>query len=69
MIIKSITRKDFRLDDTFNRDTSSCKNFLSKYVKTGNNIIADSWGAYNFLGENDFGYIHIQHNHNQGAFG
>ena len=36
------TNKDFRLDGTFNRDTASLKNFISKYVKTGNTIITDS---------------------------
>ncbi len=45
------------------------ENFISKYVKTGNTIISDSWRAYNFLDENDCGYTHIKHNHNQGAFG
>ena len=63
------TSKDFRLDGTFNRDTNSLKNFITKYVKTGNTIISDSWRAYNFIGQNDSGYIHIQHNHNQRAFG
>ena len=36
------TNKDFRLDGTFNRDTASLKNFISKYVKIGNTIITDS---------------------------
>jgi len=63
------TSKDFRLDGIFNRDTNSLKNFITKYVKTGNTIISDSWRAYNFLGQNDSGYINIQHNHNQQTFG
>ena len=64
------TNKYFRLDGTFNRDTASLKNFISKNAKTGNTIISDySWRAYNFIGENDSGHIHIQYNHNQGAFG
>ena len=33
------TSKDFRLEGTFNRDTNSLKNFITKYVKTGNTII------------------------------
>ena len=35
------TNKYFRLDGTFNRDTASLKNFISKNAKTGNTIISD----------------------------
>ena len=40
-----------------------------KHVSSGNYIISDNWGAYDWLDDIQYGYHHIKHYHSQGSFG
>ena len=61
------TSKDFRLDGTLIEIQILCKILLQNMLKQV--ILLYRIHAYNFLGQNDSGYIHIRHNHNHRVFG
>ena len=42
------------------------KEFITKYIPRGNNIITDGFSAYNFLNYNNSGYRHFRHIHGGG---
>lgn len=61
--------KEFRLEGSFNRDSVTLEKFIKKFVLTGNNIITDGWGGYDYLDLPNSGYRRIKHNHGRGDFG
>ena len=65
--IDNIT-KDFRINVSFNRNVEILKAFLSRYIKTGNSIIADGWMGYSFINSIE-GYTREIHIQGAGDFG
>ena len=65
--INNVT-KDFRLEVTKNRTREILKNFLNKYIDSGNKIITDGWVGYVFINSLE-GYEWETHNHGEGDFG
>ena len=63
------TTKNFRIIGSFNRDASTLSRFIKKFVRTGNQIVTDSWGGYNWIDSAESGYQHIKYNHGLGLFG
>ena len=63
------TNKNFRIVGSFNRDSLTSSRFIKKFVRTGNQIVTDSWGGYNWLDSADSGYEHIKYNQGLGMFG
>ena len=61
--------KNFRIELVDAREQTTLKTIITKHVLPGNNIVTVSWPGYNFLNDNDSGYIHIVHNHSIGHFG
>ena len=61
--------KEFRIVASYKRDSLTLAAFIKKYIKTGNNIITDSWAGYNWIDSPASGYQHIKFNHGLGAFG
>ena len=63
------TTKKFRIIGSINRDSSTLSCFIKKFVRTGNHILTDSWGGYNWIDSAASGYQHIKYNHGLGIFG
>ena len=61
--------KDFRIEPILSRNTVALKNFINKYVSSGNYIVTDGWRGYDFLDKPDSGYRRFKHNHGSGDFG
>ena len=61
--------KDFRIEPTLSRDSATLKNFINKYIPTGNYIVTDGWRGYDFLEAPDSGYRRFKHHHGGGDFG
>lgn len=59
--------KEFRILATKNNDSQTLKNFITKFIPSGSNIITESWIGYNFLGQNE--YASYQHIHTAGFLG
>lgn len=66
-IINTISKK-IRLEIAFVRNTELMKNFIYNYIKPGNCIVSDQWGAYDWI-DADNNYLHSVHNHGHGDFG
>ena len=60
------TTKDYRIEATFQRNSNTMKEFITKFVSRGNNIINDGFSAYNILEDNSSGYRHFRHIHGGG---
>ena len=60
--------KKIRLALSFDRDTNIMKKFIKNYVKSGNVLVTDGWGAYQWI-DSDINYTHSTHNHGFGDFG
>ena len=61
--------KEFRIEASYDRDAETLKEFITSFVKKGNNIITDGWAGYSFLDEPGSGYRRIPHIHGGGDFG
>ena len=43
--------KEFHIEAAYNRNMNTLREFITSFVKKGNNIITDGWPAYSFLDE------------------
>lgn len=66
-IINTKTKK-ISLEVTFVGKTEFMKKFIYNYIKIGNCIVSDQWGAYDWTDEYD-NHNHSVHNHGYGDFG
>ena len=61
--------KKFRLEASLNRDSTTTKKFINKFIGYGNTIVSDGWSAYSWIDDNNSGYSHITHIYGGGDFG
>ena len=65
--MKAISTKKIRLVLSFERDTNILKKFIKSYVKSGNVLVTDGWGAYQWI-YSFINFTHSTHNHGLGDF-
>ena len=68
-IVSTTNKENLRLHTTKIRNLNYLRTFIHKYIEPGNRIISDGWQGYQFLNNNNSGYIHISYNHGGGHWG
>lgn len=63
------TTKDFRVVPTKSRDTIHLKEFIKRYIPSGNRIITDGWSGYDWVDPPNSVYYRYRHIHGQNDFG
>ena len=61
--------KDFRVVVSKTRDQASLKEFITRYIPKGNNIVTDGWSSYEWIDHANSGYTRFEHIHGQNDFG
>ena len=59
--------KNFRIVDTFNRDSNTISKFI-KQLSQKAILLMTPWAGYNWLNSTDSGYLHFKFNHGMGQF-
>ena len=61
--------KNFRLEAVTRRDGDILQRIIRQHIGTGNNVVTDGWGAYNWMNSVNSGFNRIIHIHGQHDFG
>ena len=61
--------KDFRIVVSKTRDEEATKEFITRYIPTGNNIVTDGLSAYDWIDRANSGYTRFEHIHGRNDFG
>ena len=61
--------KNFRIEAVKSRDSHILEKIIRHHVGTGNNVVTDRWGAYNWMNSHNSGYNRIIHIHGHHDFG
>ena len=61
--------KDFCFVVSKIRDEYTTKEFITRYIPTGNNIVTDGWSGYDWIDRANSGYTRFEHIHGRNCFG
>ena len=69
IVIINTRNKNLRIEAVKSRDSVILEKIIRHHVGTGNNIVKDGWGAYNWMNSFNSGYWRVIHIHGHHDFG
>ena len=61
--------KEFRFVRSKTRDEYATKEFITRYIPRGNNIVTYGWSVYDWIDRANSGYTRLEHLHWRNDFG